>query len=67
MIFILSTLHITIHITAYMSCPAHIELIAEERNDSIVKEKDEKIAKQSKKQMAQARSKAIRIGGGVIN
>ena len=48
-----------------MSCPAHIELIAEERNDEIVKEKDEKVVKQSKKQVAQARSKTIKIGGGV--
>ena len=35
-------------VLAYMSCPAHIELIAEERNDEIVKEKDEKLVKQSK-------------------
>lgn len=53
--------------TAYMSCPAHIELIAEERNDEIVKEKDEKVVKFSKKQVAQAsaRTKRIKAGGGV--
>ena len=48
-----------------MSCPAHIELIAEERNDEIVKEKDEKVQKQSKKQVAQARAKTIKTGGGI--
>ena len=52
-------------VLAYMSCPAHIELIAEERNDEIVKEKDEKLVKQSKKQVAQARAKTIKTGGGV--
>lgn len=51
--------------TAYMSCPAHIELIAEERNDEIVKEKVEVVVKQSKKQAAQARAKTVKIGGGV--
>jgi hypothetical protein len=49
-----------------MSCPAHIELIAEEKNDEIVKEKDTKIeGKQSKKQVAQFRAKMIKVGGGV--
>lgn len=53
------------HCSAYMSCPAHIELIAEERNDEIVKEKDVSVVKQSKKQVAQSRAKQIKIGGGV--
>ena len=48
-----------------MSCPAHIELIAVERNDEIVKEKDVSVVKQSKKQVAQSRAKQIKIGGGV--
>jgi hypothetical protein len=48
-----------------MSCPAHIELIAEERNDEIVKEKDVEVVKKSKKQAAQFRAKTIKAGGGV--
>ena len=48
-----------------MSSPAHIEMIAEEKNEEIVKESDEKKSpKQTKKQIAQARAR-VRVGGGV--
>jgi len=51
-------------INAYMSCPAHIELIAEEKNEEIVKEKDATV-KLSKKQAAQVRGrKLVKVGGG---
>eukprot|EP01038_Epipyxis_sp_PR26KG_P004029 gene4029-5765_t len=52
-------------INAYMSSPAHVELIAEEKNEEIVKEVDEKAPKLSKKQVAQARQRTVKIGGGV--
>ena len=54
-------------INAYMSCPAHIALVAEEKNDEIVKEKDTAAEKKSKKQLAQeaAKSKRVVVGGGV--
>ena len=48
---------------AYMSSPAHIELIAEEKNDEISKEKEVVTLKVSKKQAAKARS--IKVGGGI--
>jgi hypothetical protein len=50
-----------------MSSPAHIEMIAEEKNDEIVKEKEEKQApKQTRKQIAQAQARArVKVGGGV--
>ena len=49
-------------INAYMSSPAHICLIAEEKLDEVVKEKEETTAKLSKKRMAQIG--AIKAGGG---
>ncbi len=49
-------------INAYMSCPAHIELIVEEKNEEIAKEKEEATLKLSKKQTAQARSRKIPVG-----
>lgn len=49
-------------VNAYMSSPAHVEIIAEEKNESIVKEKEEKTLKLSKKQLA--RSKKVAVGGG---
>lgn len=52
-------------INAYMSSPAHVEIIAEEVNEDIVKEKEEKVLKMSKKQVAQSRTKKIIVGGGV--
>lgn len=48
-----------------MSCPAHIELIAEEKNEEIVKEKDPEAPKLSKKQAARANAKKVTVGGGV--
>ena len=53
-------------INAYMSCPAHISLVGEEKSEEIVKEKEEvKVVKRSKKQLAQTRAKMIKAGGGV--
>ena len=53
----------TIHTIAYMSSPAHVEIIAEEKNEEIVKESEETVVKLSKKQLAQAKSKKVTIGG----
>lgn len=51
-------------INAYMSSPAHIELIGEEAADEIVKEKDSSVApKLTKKQVAIAASKKVKVGG----
>jgi large subunit ribosomal protein L17e len=50
-------------INAYMSSPAHIEIMAEERNKEIVKEKETVAPKLSKKRLAQLRS--VKTGGGV--
>ena len=44
-------------INAYMSSPAHITLIAQEKNDEVVKEKEVKPVKLSKKQLA------VKLGG----
>ena len=48
--------------SAYMSCPAHIEIFAEEKPAEIAKEKEEVKLKLTKKRAAQLRVKA---GGGV--
>ena len=48
----------------FNSSPAHIQLIAEEAADEIVKEADAVERKMSRKQAAQARSKKIPVGGG---
>lgn len=45
-----------------MASPAHIELIGEEPSEEIVKESAPE--KKTKKQLAQARSKSVRVGGG---
>lgn len=45
-----------------MSCPAHIELIAEEKANEIAKEEDSTERKLTKKQ--QARVRTVKIGGG---
>jgi large subunit ribosomal protein L17e len=47
-------------INPYMACPAHIELIGEEKGIEIAKEK-EAPAKLSKKQSAQLRAKSARV------
>jgi hypothetical protein len=52
-------------LAAYQSSPAHIEIIVEEKNEEIVKEKEEVVLKLSKKQLAQSKSKTIKVGGGV--
>mmetsp|Transcript_15382 Transcript_15382/g.10764 ORF Transcript_15382/g.10764 Transcript_15382/m.10764 type:complete len:189 (-) Transcript_15382:50-616(-) len=46
----------------YMSCPAHIELIAEEKSTEIAKEEDSSERKLTKKQSARLRS--VKVGGG---
>jgi large subunit ribosomal protein L17e len=43
----------------YMSCPAHIELIAEEANTEIAKEADTGAEKVSRKRAAQLRAKKV--------
>lgn len=48
-----------------MSSPAHIEVVVEEKNEEIAKEKETVAPKLSKKQIA--RSRAIKVGGGVAN
>jgi large subunit ribosomal protein L17e len=55
-------------VNAYMSSPAHIEIIGEEANEEIVKEAEPVAARLTKKQQAQAKGKAggkkIPVGGG---
>ena len=49
-------------INAYMASPAHIEIIAEEKNQEIVKEKEvEAPEKVTKKRAAQLRR--VKVGG----
>ena len=45
----------------YMSCPAHIELIAEESGVEVAKEEEPAAARVSRKRAAQLR--AVKIGG----
>jgi len=52
-----------IYSVAYMSCPAHIEIIAEQVSQEVQKEKEVVPVKVSKKRQAQLR--AIKAGGGV--
>ncbi len=48
-----------------MSCPAHIEIIAEEKGVEIAKEADDSKQKLTKKRAAQLRSRgAVKTGGG---
>jgi large subunit ribosomal protein L17e len=51
-------------INAYMSCPAHIELMAEEAQVEVAKEKGSAPIKMSKKRAAQLKSKTVQVGGG---
>ena len=44
-------------INPYMACPAHIELIGEEKSTEIAKEKEDTTGKLSKKRAAQLRAK----------
>jgi len=49
-----------------MSSPAHVELIAEEKSEEIVKEPEPvSTIKLSKKQLAQSKTRSIKVGGGV--
>ena len=50
--------------TAYMASPAHVELIAEEKSEEVAKEAAPAAPKLSKKQLAQARTKRVIVGGG---
>ena len=50
------------NILAYMSCPAHIEIIAEQVSQEVQKEKEVAPLKVSKRRQAQLR--AIKAGGG---
>ena len=50
---------------AYLSCPAHIEIMAEEKNQEIAKETEEGAQKVTKKVAAQLRAKTVKSGGGV--
>lgn len=51
---------------AYMSSPAHIELMGEEPSTEVVKEAEPAAAVTiSKKRAAQLRSKTVKVGGGV--
>jgi large subunit ribosomal protein L17e len=52
-------------INAYMSSPAHVQIVAEEKNEEIVKEAEAEPKKLSKKQVAQGRGKVVKTGGGV--
>lgn len=47
-----------------MASPAHVELIAEEKNEEVAKEVVPSPLRLSKKQLAQARSKRVKVGGG---
>jgi large subunit ribosomal protein L17e len=51
-------------INAYMSSPAHVELIAEEKNEEIVKADEAPKTRFSKKQIAQGRG-TVTVGGGL--
>ena len=48
-----------------MSCPAHIEIMAEEKNQEIAKESEDVSKKVTKKVAAQLRAKTVKAGGGV--
>lgn len=50
--------------TAYMASPAHVELIAEEKSEEVAKEVAPAAPKLSKKQLAQVRTKRVKVGGG---
>jgi hypothetical protein len=48
-----------------MSCPAHIEIIAEEQGVEVAKEKDDSKPRLSKKRVAQLRASGVKVGGGI--
>jgi hypothetical protein len=47
-----------------MASPAHVELIVEEKSEEVAKEAAPAAPKLSKKQLAQARTKRVKVGGG---
>lgn len=51
-------------INAYMSSPAHVELIAEEKADEVAKGDDKPQVRLSRKQIAQGRG-TVAVGGGL--
>lgn len=51
-------------INAYLSCPAHIQLIGEEASEEIAKEEEPVLKSVSKKAAAQARGRKIAVGEG---
>lgn len=51
------------NLSAYMSCPAHIEIMAEEKPAEVVKEKEAVTLKINKKRSAQLRT--VKAGGGI--
>lgn len=50
---------------AYMSSPAHVELIAEEKAEDVTKAKEENTTRFSRKQIAQGRGGKVAVGGGL--
>ncbi len=50
---------------AYMSSPAHVELIAEEKAEEVAKAKEESTVRLSRKQIAQGRGGKVTVGGGL--
>ena len=62
-----ANLIIVVRDIAYLSCPAHIEIMAEEKNQEIAKETEDDAAskKVSKKVAARLRAKTVKTGGGV--
>eukprot|EP01031_Cornospumella_fuschlensis_P028101 gene28101-33933_t len=50
-------------INAYMSSPAHIEIVVEEKQDDVVKEKEAPAVKLTRKQVAKGGK--VKVGGGI--
>ena len=50
---------------AYMSSPAHIQLIVEEKQEEVAKAEEPTAARLSRKQIAQGRGKSVKVGGDV--
>jgi hypothetical protein len=51
--------------SAFMSSPAHIQLIVEEKQEDVAKATEEKTLRLSRKQVAQGRGKTVKVGGDV--
>lgn len=50
-------------INAYMSSPAHIEIVVEEKQEDVVKEKEVATVKLTRKQVAKGGK--VKVGGGI--